>query len=167
MQPWLVEFLPRSRSPTGSMSDTKDCTHCASSTRIESSAEKDSERSENTLATTIAQRTRKGKQCARFFVESALTLRIALFACCFPSSSVVCSLFSSALPSFQHPHREYEIFSYVCSGALKHRDSMGNVESLGRGYVQFTSAGTGIAHSEHNDSQGQRDLVHFLQMWEG
>ena len=80
-----------------------------------------------------------------------LLLPLPLFVC-----------FCSVCP-FQHPHREYEIFSYVCSGALKHRDSMGNVESLGRGYVQFTSAGTGIAHSEFNDSQ--KDLVHFLQMW--
>ena len=40
---------------------------------------------------------------------------------------------------------------------------MGNLESLGRGAVQFTSAGTGISHSEFNDSQ--KELVHFIQMW--
>jgi redox-sensitive bicupin YhaK (pirin superfamily) len=63
----------------------------------------------------------------------------------------------------KHPHREFEIFSYVVKGALRHQDSMGNLESLGRGFVQFTSAGTGIAHSEHNDSD--QELVHFIQMW--
>ncbi|KAJ3106689.1 hypothetical protein HDU97_005841 [Phlyctochytrium planicorne] len=62
-----------------------------------------------------------------------------------------------------HPHREYEIFSYIVSGFLQHRDSMGNVETLPRGSVQFTSAGTGIMHSEMNNS---RDTpVHFLQLW--
>ena len=61
-----------------------------------------------------------------------------------------------------HPHREAEIFSVVLSGALEHRDSMGNTEILRRGDVQFTSAGTGIRHSEKN---GGKDDVHFLQIW--
>lgn len=62
-----------------------------------------------------------------------------------------------------HSHAEYLIWSYVVSGALEHRDSMGNVEELRRGEVQFTSAGTGIRHSEFN----RRDDadVHFLQIW--
>jgi len=62
-----------------------------------------------------------------------------------------------------HPHSEFEIFSYVQRGALRHNDSMGNTEVLGRGAVQFTSAGTGIRHSEFNASD--KDYVHFLQMW--
>lgn len=61
-----------------------------------------------------------------------------------------------------HPHREAEIFSVVLKGALEHKDSMGNVEILRRGDVQFTSAGTGIRHSEKN---GGKDTVHFLQIW--
>lgn len=61
-----------------------------------------------------------------------------------------------------HPHREAEIFSVVLSGSLEHKDSMGNTEILGRGDVQFTSAGTGIRHSEKN---GGKDQVHFLQIW--
>ncbi|SNX83713.1 related to pirin [Melanopsichium pennsylvanicum] len=61
-----------------------------------------------------------------------------------------------------HPHREAEIFSVVLGGSLEHKDSMGNVEILKRGDVQFTSAGTGIRHSEKN---GGKDEVHFLQIW--
>jgi hypothetical protein len=62
-----------------------------------------------------------------------------------------------------HPHSNFEIFSYIVSGALSHKDSMGNTEVLNRGEVQFTSAGTGIQHSEFNASQ--KDFVHFLQIW--
>ena len=46
-----------------------------------------------------------------------------------------------------HPHRDAEIFSYVVDGELSHRDNLGNQEALGRGSVQFLSAGTGIVHS--------------------
>ncbi|KAH7106083.1 pirin domain-containing protein [Auriculariales sp. MPI-PUGE-AT-0066] len=61
-----------------------------------------------------------------------------------------------------HPHKEFEIFSYIVSGQLQHRDSMGNVEVMKRGDIQSTSAGTGIAHSEM--THGNRE-VHFLQIW--
>lgn len=54
-------------------------------------------------------------------------------------------------------------FSYVLSGELTHRDSMGNVETLRRGQVQFTSAGTGVVHSEYNHHPTQD--AHFLQVW--
>jgi redox-sensitive bicupin YhaK (pirin superfamily) len=56
----------------------------------------------------------------------------------------------------------YVIISIV-RGSLAHKDSMGNHEILGRGSVQFTSAGTGIRHSEFNASQ--REMVHFVQIW--
>jgi len=62
-----------------------------------------------------------------------------------------------------HSHREFEIFSYVVSGALLHQDSMGNREVIKRGDVQFTSAGKGLSHSEYNASK--KELVHFIQMW--
>lgn len=78
-----------------------------------------------------------------------------------------------------HPHRDFEIYSYVLSGSMKHQDSMGyvwqkknlisnltqqlrNVEILHRGDIQFTSAGTGIAHSEYNASN--KEPLHFLQV---
>ena len=61
-----------------------------------------------------------------------------------------------------HPHREFEIFSYIVSGELEHKDSMGNTEVLKRGDIQMTSTGTGIAHSEK--TYGSKP-VHFLQIW--
>jgi len=61
-----------------------------------------------------------------------------------------------------HPHREFEIFSYIVNGALEHKDSMGNTEILKRGDVQLTSAGTGITHSEKTYGSVP---VHFLQIW--
>ncbi|KAG6811077.1 hypothetical protein H0H92_009105 [Tricholoma furcatifolium] len=61
-----------------------------------------------------------------------------------------------------HSHREFEIFSYVVSGQLEHKDSMGNTEVLKRGDLQMTSAGTGISHSEKAYGPNQ---VHFLQIW--
>ncbi|OTB11017.1 hypothetical protein K445DRAFT_322521 [Daldinia sp. EC12] len=72
-----------------------------------------------------------------------------------------------------HPHRDFEIFSYIISGELTHRDSMLRKGAEGgqsdkfyrmrRGDVQFTTGGTGIAHSEQNEHA--RDTVHFLQIW--
>lgn len=62
-----------------------------------------------------------------------------------------------------HRHREFEIFSYILNGELSHKDSMNNIETLKRGDVQYTSAGTGIAHSEYNNHPSTE--VHFLQIW--
>jgi quercetin 2,3-dioxygenase len=62
-----------------------------------------------------------------------------------------------------HPHRDMEIITYVVSGALQHRDSIGNTAIMRAGDVQRISAGTGIMHSEVNASP--KDPVHLLQIW--
>ena len=62
-----------------------------------------------------------------------------------------------------HPHRDMEIVTYVLSGELAHRDSMGNHGVVGPGGIQFMSAGTGVRHSEFNNSS-ERPL-HLVQMW--
>ena len=62
-----------------------------------------------------------------------------------------------------HGHDNMEIISYVLSGELAHKDSMGNVETLRAGELQRITAGTGITHSEYNGSQ--KEPVHFLQIW--
>ena len=62
-----------------------------------------------------------------------------------------------------HPHRNMEIISIPISGALSHTDSIGNKRSIEVGEVQVMSAGTGLKHSEFNDSK--IDAVNFLQLW--
>ncbi|OZV68586.1 pirin family protein [Winogradskyella aurantia] len=62
-----------------------------------------------------------------------------------------------------HPHQNMEIISIPLKGALSHKDSMGNKRAIEIGEVQVMSAGTGLTHSEFNDSK--TDEVNFLQLW--
>ena len=73
-----------------------------------------------------------------------------------------------------HPHRDMEIVTWVLRGALVHQDSTGNHGVIYPGLAQRMSAGTGILHSEKNDTFRSADVVdlaaptdpvHFVQMW--
>lgn len=69
-----------------------------------------------------------------------------------------------------HPHRDMEIVTWVLQGSLVHQDSEGHSGVIYPGLAQRMSAGTGILHSEKNDSWrlgGDRhdQPVHFVQMW--
>jgi len=62
----------------------------------------------------------------------------------------------------EHPHRDMEIMTYVVQGKLTHQDSMGNIKHVGRGGVQYMSAGQGVRHSEFNHGE---EPLRFIQCW--
>jgi redox-sensitive bicupin YhaK (pirin superfamily) len=70
-----------------------------------------------------------------------------------------------------HPHQDMEIVTWVLRGSLVHQDSTGHTGVIYPGLAQRMSAGTGILHSEKNDSwrlqggESHTDPVHFVQMW--
>jgi redox-sensitive bicupin YhaK (pirin superfamily) len=63
-----------------------------------------------------------------------------------------------------HPHRGIETITYVLAGTVEHGDSMGNQGTIGRGDVQWMTAGSGIVHQEmpKGDPNG---LMHGFQLW--
>lgn len=63
----------------------------------------------------------------------------------------------------EHAHRDMEILTYVLSGTLRHRDSLGHEEDIIPGMVQRMTAGSGIRHAEVNPSH--KEPVHLLQVW--
>lgn len=63
----------------------------------------------------------------------------------------------------EHPHDNMEILTWVLSGSLAHKDSLGHERSLRHGELQRMSAGTGIEHSEYNGSK--TEPVRLLQIW--
>ncbi len=62
-----------------------------------------------------------------------------------------------------HPHRDMEIITYILSGALEHKDSLGNGRVIRAGEVQYMAAGTGVQHSEFNPASDEP--VHLLPVW--
>lgn len=61
-----------------------------------------------------------------------------------------------------HSHKDMEILTYVLSGQIAHKDSMGHEETLGAGEIQRMTAGTGVTHSEFNPIDKE---LHLLQIW--
>lgn len=61
-----------------------------------------------------------------------------------------------------HAHDNMEILTYVLSGSISHKDSMGNAGKITQGEWQLMSAGSGVKHSEINE---ENEPVHLLQIW--
>lgn len=63
----------------------------------------------------------------------------------------------------EHSHRDMEIITIVTKGTVTHKDSMGSIGSVEEGEVQAMSAGTGVRHSEYNNSK--TEPLELFQIW--
>lgn len=70
---------------------------------------------------------------------------------------------SAGMGFSMHPHQNMEIITIPLSGAIKHKDSMGNSSIISKGEIQVMSAGTGVNHSEHNNNLHEE--LKLLQIW--
>ena len=59
-----------------------------------------------------------------------------------------------------HPHRNIELVTYCVSGVFRHADEHGRADILKKGWVQHTTVGKGMSHSEINDSSDRADAIH-------
>ena len=62
-----------------------------------------------------------------------------------------------------HQHKDMEIITYVTQGRLEHKDSLGNTGTIEAGNIQRMTAGTGVFHSEYNQSKDEP--LKLLQIW--
>jgi redox-sensitive bicupin YhaK (pirin superfamily) len=62
-----------------------------------------------------------------------------------------------------HPHREIEVVTYCAEGEFRHEDEYGKTGILKKGWVQHTTVGKGLSHSEINNLTDKP--MRFIQMW--
>jgi hypothetical protein len=62
-----------------------------------------------------------------------------------------------------HPHSEIEVVTYCAGGEFRHEDEHGKGGILKKGWVQHTTVGKGLMHSEINNSE--EEPMRFIQMW--
>lgn len=60
-----------------------------------------------------------------------------------------------------HPHRGFEGITFLFSGAMRHKDNLGNNSVVSEGGAQIFCAGRGISHSEMPEGQGSNEGIQF------
>jgi len=74
---------------------------------------------------------------------------------------------NKGMPFGDHPHRGFETVTFVLEGAVVHNDSSGHHRTVGKGGVQWMTAGAGVVHSELVTPEFLRDggLLEVIQLW--